>query len=607
MRTKNEINQFRPEKFEILIRSDNPYKLTKLMIDDFRQDPVLAARWILGVEIPPHQRMRLRAMWRLKFFLDDSGISTGKDATAAMCAACRCVLFPDWEATFLARGIKQLANINKEYFIKWRATCPYFSNEVEKIYTPRGVMTVQFKNTSQAKMMAAGWDRDAKNLRSERWNELFLNEWHTYGNLEAIQKTAIGRVTRYHPGQEIEELKSICDPHITLMASAGYKWMKEYGLVQSWQKKIDEGNPLHGRQRWDYYDIPKKMRIIFTDEDVMCEMMDSLPLEDALVEVFGVWQHSSSDFYDSMEIEDCRISGMDVELKRMSDTAYYIAGVDVAKNRDDFTIVVIKYEPGKHPKVVYCFRGNGMKNWQMSGMIHYVTKIFRLNFILMDAGGGGLYIKEFLEDPIQTIKGVKTSCAPILTPRDFPVQGSIAILELFKWSKEYQSLYRYFTREFPGVYHDDGILDISHSMLRTHIETRTIDFPVSRNYNIDANVLDNLIKTGFESVNAATEYRIIVENIDNMLNELVGVKRKLKPDGSFDTTGKGFYKWVSVKKKDSAYALLYAFLGYKIFISEREEEAEDEDDDILVEDGLFFQQEAGYDPFDDSILYGDFE
>ena len=47
----------------------------------------------------------MRAMWRKKFYLDDSGISTGKDATAAVIAVLQCILFPDWIATFLAKRI----------------------------------------------------------------------------------------------------------------------------------------------------------------------------------------------------------------------------------------------------------------------------------------------------------------------------------------------------------------------------------------------------------------------------------------------------------------------------------------------------------------------
>lgn len=596
----------KPEPFDFLIRSSNPNRLTKMMIDDFRQDPVLAVRWILGMELPPHQRLRLRGMWRKKFFLDDSGISTGKDATAAMCAAVRCILFPDWISTFLAKGIKQLANINEEYFIKWNSISPYFANEVEKIYTPKGVMTVKFKNDSMIKLMAAGWDRDAETLRSERWNEVFMNEWHTYGNMDAIQRTAFGRVTRYHPGKDVDGLKEICGAHITLMASAGYKWMPEYKIVSDWQTKINQGNHLYGRQRWDYYDIPKNMRSMFTDEDIMKEMFESLPIEDALVEIIGVWQHSSSDFYDSLDIEDCRTNGLNIELKRTSEDLVYVAGVDIARNRDDFTIVILKFGEHVNPEVVYCFRGNGMKTWQMSGMIHYVNKVFNLNSILMDAGGGGLYVKEELEKDIQIIGGREKKCSPILTQRDYPVPHGRPILELFKWAKEYQSVYRYFSVEFEGVHGDDGILDASHTMLKSAIQLKTISFPITSMVNIDPKAMERLIESGFESSEAASEHRIISENIDNMLEELIGVKRKLNKDKSFYKTQKGFYSWISVKKKDSAYALLYSYICYKIFMAEHFDDEDEEDWDGVMSDDMFLEEHQ--DPFfDDALDFGDYQ
>ena len=93
-----------------------------------------------------------------------------------------------------------------------------------------------------------------------------------------------------------------------------------------------------------------------------------------------------------------------------------------------------------------------------------------------------------------------------------------------------------------------------------------------------------------------------------MLNELIGVKRKLDKDGSYHTTSRGFYSWVSKKKKDSAYALLYGYLAYRIFMSENFYEETQEDDVVLTDDLLDDHQAEYYDvDHDDSILYGDFE
>ncbi len=556
------------------------------------------------MKFPPHQRMRMRAMWRKKFYLDDSGISTGKDATAAVIAVLQCILFPDWIATFLAKRIGQLTNLNTEYFLKWLSEEPYFANEVDKIYTPHGIITVLFKNKSMIKMMAAGWDRDAEGVRSERWNSCFLNEWHTYGNLSAIQKTIFGRVTRGHPGKMVDELKECCGNHITLMASAGYKWQPEYRLVENFQGKIDEGNQLYGRQRWDYYDIPKKMREIFTDDDIMTHMHEQLPMEDARVEIFGVWEHSSSDFYNSFEIASCRNIKTKVEVKRMSKTDFYVAGVDVAKSRDDFSIKVIRFSEKTKPRFVYSFRGNRMKNWQMSGMIHAVHKLFRLNFILMDAGGGGLYVKEELERPTQIINGKKVKVGPILTNRDFPVPGGQPILELFKWSKEYQRLYNFFRIKYPDVKGDDGILDTAHTLLKTSIDNEHIDFPIEAWEQVDEDLISEIVKHGYSSPALSSELRIISENIDNTLSELLGVKRKTDKDGTFHLTSKGFYTWISVKKKDSAYGLLYANLAKEIFTHEYMTEDE-EDAACLMED--VFSEGSHLTGDEDSILYGDYE
>jgi len=599
-------DQLKPISPEILIKSDHPNRLTKLMIDDFRQDPVLAVRQILQMELPPHQRMRLRGMWRSKFFLDDSGISTGKDATSAMCAAMRCILFPDWINTFLAKGIKQLVNINHEYFQKWYETKPFYRNEVKRIYAPQNVITVEYKNGSITKLMAAGWDRDAETLRSERWNEVFMNEWWTYGNLEAIERTAFGRVTRYHPGQDVEELKELCESHIVLMASAGFKWMPEYKIVEAWQKKIDNDSHLHGRQRWDYYDIPRKIRKLFTDEDVMSEMLDNLPPENALVEILGVWQHSSADFYDSFFINNCRSIGVPVELKKTT-KHFHVAGIDVARNRDDFSIVVTRFSEKTYPEPVYCFRGNNMPMKIMSGMIHYVNQLFKICFMVMDAGGGGLYIAEKLQEPDQVILGKNTRVGPILTQRDAPVPDGQPILELFKWSKEYQRIYRYFVKEHPGSHCDDGLLDAAHTMLKSAFESRHIQLPITESYQISPETLQEMVSATKSEGDILNEKRIISENIDNMLSELVGIRRKTNPDGSYYVTKKGFYSWESLKKKDSAYALLYSYIAYIIFMYENFQDSDD-DEIPLVHDDMFSNLDFHYnEEHEDSILYGDFE
>lgn len=65
-----------------------------MMVEDFIFDPILAAKVILRIKVPPHEELRIIWMWTTYYTNDDSGFSTGKSFTHAIISALRSILFP---------------------------------------------------------------------------------------------------------------------------------------------------------------------------------------------------------------------------------------------------------------------------------------------------------------------------------------------------------------------------------------------------------------------------------------------------------------------------------------------------------------------------------
>ena len=89
------------------------YGLTKYeqIIEFYRENPVEAARDMLGIELVWFQRIQLREMWSKPYCCMKWGRGTSKSAVSAMFAILKAMLYPDLSMGVIAPSFRQTGYI----------------------------------------------------------------------------------------------------------------------------------------------------------------------------------------------------------------------------------------------------------------------------------------------------------------------------------------------------------------------------------------------------------------------------------------------------------------------------------------------------------------
>jgi len=283
---------------------------TAWMVEDLRRDPVLAAKVILDIELPPHQQARLWAMWTSTFMMDSSGIGTGKTFNVAICAALRSILFEERVGCGLSKTFRQ-GQLIFGYFDGWARTCPLFRAQLSRNskaepalgHSPLGWIA-SFKNLSQFRVLAPNLLNDAQQMESESWNDGYFDEWVRWGNEMALNRTIMGRVRKpLHANWRSDS--QIARNHRLLCSSAGYQWSPAYANVKRWQEQIAKGDKRYEMQSWDFRDVPPEWGHVL-DMDMIEHMQLTLPDDICQMTLFGVWMKDSLGWYRASTVAAAR-------------------------------------------------------------------------------------------------------------------------------------------------------------------------------------------------------------------------------------------------------------------------------------------------------------
>lgn len=257
--------------------------------------------------------------------------------------------------------------------------------------------------------------------------------------------------------------------------------------------------------------------------------------------------------------------------------AFFACGVDPAaggmrrtagvpgSNRaaDDFCIATLRFETAASPAdFVHMFRHSGMTSPQMSAAIHRQDKMFNYELIVMDPGGGGLFVRDELRLPTQDDGDKKFEVEPIITKDDDQMRGiGQEKLILFSradgWIKESSGLV---------LSTESFLVNKAHELLKSAFEAnpprirvppRWPGWSAGQAFNNPNQMREFLFNlpglSGKDKINA---------EIDLALFQLSTLELELDKAENPSTDKYGMYSYASPFKKDSAYALLYAYFGY---------------------------------------------
>lgn len=271
-------------------------------------DPILAAKVLLGIRVPPHMELRLLLMWTSHFTSDDSGISTGKSFTHAVVACLRSILFPDRTSGIISATFRQ-GQLIFQNILDWYDKSPLFRYHIRhekgqrKIVGGNSVNTATFNNGSQIRMLPPSQSKNATNLRSERWNDLYLDEWTTFGHYKMITGTMFGRVTKTQDFKDCPVRQN----HIHLTSTPHYTYHPSYSIIKLINRNMKSHPGDWARFTCNYTNIPDndKWGWLFPRKTITT-MVATNTASFIKSEVLGLWQKGSISYYDQHLIDLAR-------------------------------------------------------------------------------------------------------------------------------------------------------------------------------------------------------------------------------------------------------------------------------------------------------------
>jgi len=653
------------------LNPDSIEERERSVLEELLLDPVLAGEFILGLEFPPHMRLRIREMWFKEVFLDYSGVSTGKTISIAAIAALRSILIPDTVIGVVSRTLEQ-GKLVFEYFERWKNKSDIFKNQIEmslnarpRILSGGTLPRVRFENGSQIRILPPDFARDGTRMRSERWNDALFDEWTCYPDQHLMWNTFVARASRPCPvrdeylekwsrlklnlvmqtlrnrkskwrdksyvwaasqmqkrfkdnesattvlaqaeagrfgkvaqeetkhvitreefdrrthvgeptegtvllgaeGDELQKLIAVCGNHYQFLAQPEYQYDESYKTVERFRENVRIGRPNYGIQSWNYLDIALEWQK-YAPPSTQIEMQKENLSNISFTKTYhGVWMKEGETLYRPSLIDACRNVSVKVQCERTSEEEIFVAGIDVAAGGekgtgDDFAIAI--YRIDTHTQIVNMTKLTGEKSVdKMAYFVHEADRRYGLQSLMIDSGGGGLFVRSALRKERLVFDDIDINVVPIVTEDDeMSMAGGRPILQLF-------SRGNYNIQLCLGKMADDGVLvNMLHKYFREAFERKELVLPnISRKYD------------GYYEI--PPEEREAVDEIEDALEQLVGVEPAKDKQGRLIKTRSGCMQFVSKRRKDMAYALAY---GYFICVLNRlaAEVSEDEGEAFAV-------------------------
>lgn len=553
-------------------RYDN--EVTASMIEDMLFNPILAGKVLLGLRIPPHEELRILMMWTYYFTMDDSGFSTGKSYTYAIVSALRSILMPNRIGGILSGTFRQGKLIFQNYD-RWYQhnkifrSCVKFSQGKPKLIHGAEAWEAYFRGGSTVRVLPPSFMQDSVRLRSERWNDLYADEWPIFGNFKALTSTILGRVTQANKHSKCWVRQN----HIHLAGTPGFTHDAAYKFVKQIQSVIQGGSPDHHRFTVNYRHIPKTSQWEdLVNRKVIFSMQTMNPPGIVQSEVDGLWSTDSLSYYNASLLESIklRIASVQILTGRTHVDDIFIAAFDTARGRqqkgkntgDDFALAVLRIpvsQNRKRPELCFMIRKNNVTAEQMAGMIHQYHKAFGFSMLAYDPGGGGMFVRDELRKQEQLILNERVSVYPITEMGD--TTGTIGDMILVPFRRS-----TYQINLLWGKMGSDSVLvNRMHQNMRLGLGSNKIAFPLPWKgwLTIGAGKWDVDMKRLYlnKSTGLPERERIRAE-IDLAISQLVLVDVERDENGEPKIDQHGMYKFKSAFKKDSAYSLVYAYVLY---------------------------------------------
>jgi hypothetical protein len=587
---------FSPEKSALNIYTPSTpahLRITESMRADLVENPVLAAKVILGETLDEFQKNRLIKCWWTPRVMDSSGLGCGKTKNMWMVSNLRCILIPDhWCLVYFQTFTSGQRNYWK-YYSEVGMRSRLFATQVGKLdvegekdgkATKKGpsCYTCYFKNGSQIEMPAGGFDRDATSQAGINTNDLCIDEYTKIDGTGStgIDDQLIGRARRHSFNQNHPFW---CNHHL-MTATAEDVMHPSFERYSAYKRRVDAGDPDYQIINYsikDYSNLPfdsrRSFKEVLRDDRMMKDLRTNKTVSGFLQEALGIWSQTGKGLYTQDLINQCYAIGRSRKaniLTRFMEEGpitmkerqriWYFLGADPApsetKKADDGALVVSRASPitdiptadikdwRLEPCWAYKVRKSDPNAW--AALIHRKMSDFGgFALIEMDSQGGGQWIAQTLKNDRQVIKNVDTKVVPIACIEDEATMSlsSSFILSMFRIT-DYRIQKRWGSL---NMRHPSNLINMAHTELCTMMENGIVGLPPR-----------TITRLAGEISGWSEEKKHASLMIDLAVDQLKKICVRTEPDGKTYFNQFGAREFSAKGKKDMAYAFLYSAIGF---------------------------------------------
>ncbi len=571
--------------------------ISSSLIDEFLLDPVMGIYVVFNEVLDEFQKVRARLSWFTPRLMDSSGLSSAKTLNLFLTFNLRCVLmegriaavyYPSW-----GQGQKTFWRHYTNYLKKsaiFRAQVGRMSADQGKVEGKAQLKgpscwSMEFRNNSQILLPAPGFLQDAKTQAGLRLNDLGIDEINKVAAMgtTGIDDQLIGRCTLavYNKNHPVWQNKHL------FLSTAEDTMHPGYQRFKNFKEQADNGNPEYAVFSGSFKDYSNLLGSdgrpfkIHREDNIMRDLRINKSRSAYLQEALGIWSDNGKAFYAQEYIDNAMRYGADrqvcvvlnrdedPEAKRHGENCFYFLGADPAKadtqKADDGAMVVLravpKAEVGSQEvrdwflDFVWAHRIRKADATQWSGIIHRKEEDYRMAGIMLDPGGGGLWIRPELRKGVQLINGQMRNMVPIASPedeRDMPIRGKF-ILSMFKLMDP--SIKK--TWGDMKLANIDGLYDVAHTEFQEawslglfNLPPRIKDLPKDATKDWPAERLE------------------AYELLETMGKQIVSINLKTDENGATKFTKNGAKQFMAKGRKDFAYAGMYAYIKFLTWLKD---------------------------------------
>lgn len=462
----------------LTIQEQQELNINERLILFYRNNPVIAAQEIFGIELTWFQRIAIKSFWKSKFVLYLMSRGLSKSWTTALVLSLYAILYPKTKIGIVAPSYRQTWYV-LDYIDEFLQTSAYFRNCAITRTVARGNMRsiIRFKNGSFIEALPVG---TGEKVRGRRYHMVVIDE-AGYMDDDIIRNVIMPMMNIKKKGHENKLLWA---------STATYAFESFYGTYVMYKYKELE-DPNYSVCEFNIDDMlaiedpPFALDLELinslknspnsTEEQFNMEYYCKFPVEMQNFippTLIGKCTPSSLDEQHLVSIdgEQRFFEGSPIELHG-APNGFYVAGVDVARSAsgDNFCIAILKIDENEKTvlkgenifRLVNCFADSGLSFQEMLEIIRIYYADFNLLRIYMDKSGGGSALEDLL---LQSWKDPRTGIEyPRLydpNNKELKVITGVPVLSMQIFTQQFVSL----------MYHS----------LKASMQNRRFLFPIDR-------------------------------------------------------------------------------------------------------------------------------